>query len=199
VGRHRQRPPATKEEWRRRELEARGGLDQLVQLLAESAIDAAADRKFKFTNEERKQLRKHSDILSGAAAELAKILIDHPLEHVREYRLAKLFEALGSTTFIASHVVKNKTIDRLRTAPATEKRLENAQQTKTEIIIGEEVDRFRKQYPDEFRKLRRNGRGHHAVANRICESINERCKNELHRKRLSSDRIARYLKKDRHF
>jgi hypothetical protein len=174
-------------------------LDQLVQLLMGSAIDAATDRKVEFTNKERDQLRRQSSILSGAVAELIKVLTDHPLEHVREHRLAKLFEALGSTTFIASHVIKNKTLERLRTAPATAKTQELAQKTKVEIIIGEELDRFRKQWPDEFRKLRRNGKGHHAIASRICGSVNKRLKNDLHRDPLGVPMIVQYLKKDPHF
>jgi len=63
-------------------LEARGGLDQLVQLLTKTAIDAATDQKVKFTNKKREQLRRQSDILSGAVAELIKILTDHPHAHI---------------------------------------------------------------------------------------------------------------------
>ena len=119
--------------------------------------------------------------------------------------MSALYSSMGMMGVIARQRMEDPVAkalddyDAQRTAAATEKRLENAQQTKTEIIIGEEVDRFRKQYPDEFRKLRRNGRGHHAVANRICGPINKRRKSDLRLKPLSGDWIARYVKKDRHF
>jgi hypothetical protein len=117
-------------------------LDHLVQLLMGSALDAATDRKPKFTNKEREKLHRQSSVLSGAVAELVKILTDHPLEHIREHRLATLFEALGSTTFIASYVVKNKTLDRLRAGAmvaTTNKRV--ARKAENKRIIAEEMAR----------------------------------------------------------
>jgi hypothetical protein len=179
--------------------EARRGLNKLVQTLMWAAGSAAADQKTKFTDTERERLRRHSDILPGAVAVLMDILTDHPQANVREYRLAKLFEALGSTTFIASHVIDNPTLERLRTAAAGEKNQALAQTTKVALIVGEELDRFRKQQSDEFRRLRRNGRGQHAIASRIRGSINKRLKNELRRRRLGVARIAQYLKKDPYF
>jgi hypothetical protein len=109
-------------------------LDHLVRLLIGSAIDAATDRRPKFTDEEREQLRRQSSIHSGAVAELVKILTDHPLGHIREHRLATLFEALGSTTFIASHVIENKAVERLRTAAATEVKLADGHR-RDEILV----------------------------------------------------------------
>jgi hypothetical protein len=120
-----------------RKSEIRRGLNQLVQTLTRAAGSAAADQKAKFTDTERELLRRHSDILPGAVAELTKILTDHPLEHVREYRLAKLFEALGSTTFIASRVIKNETRDRLQIAAAVNVRSAGAKEIKR--IIAEEM------------------------------------------------------------
>jgi hypothetical protein len=181
------------------ELEIQRGLDKLVQILTGAAGSAATARRPKFTDKERAQLHRQSSILPSAVAELVKILTDHPFEHVREYRLAKLFEALGSTTIIASHVIENKTLERLRTAAATDKNQELAQTTKVAIVIGEELDKFRKQQPDKFRKLRRNGRGHHAIAGIIRGPVNKRLKNELGRKLLGAPMIAQYLKKDPHF
>jgi len=181
------------EERRRLELEARGGLDQLVQLLTKTAIDAATDQKVKFTNKKREQLRRQSDILSGAVAELIKILTDHPHAHIREYRLANLFEALGSTAFIASYVIKNKTLDKLRTADATEKRLSKVRKPEVETIIGEEFAKFRKQQPA-------TKGGPWKFANAIYKPVNARLIKELHRKKeLSRDAIARYLKKHPYF
>jgi hypothetical protein len=105
-------------------------LDQLVQLLMGSALDAAIDRKTKFTDTERERLHRQSSILSSAVAELIKVLADHRHAHVREHRLATLFEALGSTTIIASHVIDNPTIERLRTAAANDVRSARPEETK---------------------------------------------------------------------
>jgi hypothetical protein len=93
-------------------------------------------------------LRRQSDILSGAVGELVKVLTDHPRALVREYRLTKLFEALGSSAFIASYVIKNKTLDKLRPARATEKRLEKVRKPEVTNILCEQFDIFRKQHPD---------------------------------------------------
>ena len=122
-----------------------------------------------------------------------------------EERLSALFSSGGAVGAMARQRMEDPAIKILddyeaqRTAPATEKRLSKVQQTKVEIIIGEELDRWRKQNLDEFRKLRRNGRGHHAIAGRIRGSINKRLKNELRRKSLGGPMIAEYLKKDPHF
>jgi hypothetical protein len=102
-----------------------------------SALDAASDRKVNFTDEERERLRRQSGILSSAVAELVKILADHPLEHGREHRLAKLSEALGATTFIASHVIDNATLRRLRTAATNATR--SAEKEETKRIIADEL------------------------------------------------------------
>lgn len=184
------------EEERRLELEARGGLDQLVQLLTKAALDAAADQKVEFTNKKREQLRRQSDILSGAVAELIKILTDDPHTYVREYRLAKLYEALGSTAFVASYVIKNKTLDELRTAPATEKRLAKAKTPKVQAIIYEEFEKFLQDNPNDKR-------GPYEVANVIHHSVCQRLIRELGRKKnppLKADTIAKsYLKKHPYF
>jgi hypothetical protein len=112
-------------------------LDCLVQLLMGSALDAATDRKTKFTGTERERLHRQSSILSSAVAELIKVLADHRYAHVREHRLATLFEALGSTTIIASHVIDNPTIERLRMVAANNKRSARPEETKR--IIAEEM------------------------------------------------------------
>jgi LPS O-antigen subunit length determinant protein (WzzB/FepE family) len=181
------------DERQRLELEARGGLDQLVQLLTKAAHSAAADQKTEFTDTERERLCRQSDILSGAVAELIKILTDHPYAHIREYRLANLFEALGSTAFLAPLVVENPTFDRLRAAPATERRLEMVQKSTVVSIICEEFDTLRKQQPDtEWGPWE---------AARVCyEPINKRIAKLIRGKKikgkpLETDSIARYLKK----
>jgi hypothetical protein len=111
----------------------------LAQLLKGAALDAACDRKTKFTDEERERLYRQGNILSGAVAELIKILTDHPRVRAREFRLATLFEALGATTFIASHVVKNSVLDRLRAASATNENVDRKEGTMR--IIAEEMAR----------------------------------------------------------
>jgi hypothetical protein len=110
-------------EFKLREPEIRRGIDQLTQLLTAAALDAATDRKAKFTDEERNQLRRQSGILSAAVAEL-RTLADHPRKHVRAHRLITLFGALGATTFIASHAVKSRALDRLRAASGANKNVQ---------------------------------------------------------------------------
>ena len=125
-------------EFKLREPEIRRGIDQLTQLLTAAALDAATDRKAKFTDEERNQLRRQSGILSAAVAEL-RTLADHPRKHVRAHRLITLFGALGATTFIASHAVKSRALDRLRAASGANK---NVQRKKGILqIIAEEMAR----------------------------------------------------------
>jgi hypothetical protein len=179
--------------------ELRRGLAGLIRLLRGAVTDTVQEGKLKADEHARLCIQRHSLFFIPG---LVKIL-HHPDPELRRQRLYGLYAALGAVAAIFGHRVDDPILDRLlnreRTAPARKKRLENAQQTKTEIIIGEEVDRFRQQWPDEFRKLRRNGRGHHAIANRIRGPINKRRKNDLRRKPLSGDWIARYLKKDRHF
>jgi hypothetical protein len=191
VSKH-QTPQRQLAEEERRRLE----LDQLVQLLTETAIDAATDQKVKFTDEKRAQLRRQSDILSGAVGELVKVLTDHPRALVREYRLTKLFEALGSSAFIASYVIKNKTLDKLRPARATEKRLEKVRKPEVTNILCEQFDIFRKQHPDWKPNTPR--RGAHYVAKCLYDQVNNRVTKLIRVKKkspgLKRDTIARYLK-----
>jgi hypothetical protein len=88
---------------------------------------------------------------------------------------------------------------RQNTARATERRLDKAQKTKVELIVGEALDRFRVQRPDEFRKLRRNGRGAHVIARLLHGEVSENIENKLHRKPFGIPMLAEYLKKDRIF
>jgi hypothetical protein len=104
----------------------------LVQLLVISAFDRGR-RKVKFTDGESERLRRQSSILSSAVAELVKILADHPQANVREYRLAKLFEVVGSSAFIASHVIDNPTLNRMRTAATNAARSAEKEETKRSI------------------------------------------------------------------
>jgi hypothetical protein len=175
------------------ESEIRRGLDKLVQILTEVAGSAAADQKTEFTDTERERLCRQSDILSGAVAELIKVLIDHPHAHIREYRLAKLFEALGSTAFLAPLVVENPTFDRLRAAPPTKKRLELVQKSTVVSIICEEFDTLRKQQPDTEWGPWEAARVCYEPSNkRIAKLIRGK---KIKGKTLKADSIARYLKK----
>jgi hypothetical protein len=170
----------------------------MVRLLAPAASDAATTRKVKISKEIRELLCRQSGILSTAVAEEMKL--DAQLSaYAREYRLANFSNALGAAILLASYVVDNETLEALRTAAATEARLDGVQQTKVEIIVGEELDRFKREHPDEFRKLRRNGKGHHAIASRLHKPIKERIESELHRKPLGIPMLADYIKKDRNF
>jgi hypothetical protein len=168
----------------------------MVRLLATAASDVATTRKVKISKEIRELLCRQSGILSTAVAEEMKL--DAQLSaYAREYRLANFSNALGAAILLASYVVDNETLEALRTAAATETRLGDVQQTKVEIIVGEELDRFKREHLDEFRELRRNGKGHYAIAGRLHKPINKRIKSELRRAPLGIRMVANYIKKDR--
>jgi hypothetical protein len=115
-----------------------------------------------------------------------------------EERLSALFSSVGAVGAMARQRMEDPAIKILddyeaqRTAPATKNRLSKVQQTKVGIVIGEELDKFRKQYP-------KFTGGPWAVAPRIRVVVNQRLKKDLRRKPLSVDSIARYLKNDPHF
>ena len=85
------------------------------------------------------------------------------------------------------------------TARATEGRLDKAQTTKVALIVGEALDRFRIQRPNEFRELRSNGGGAHVIARLLHGEVSEDIKYKLHRKPLGIPMLAEYVKKDRIF
>jgi hypothetical protein len=179
------------------ETEIRRGLNNLAQILAAAAGSAAAYRKKIFTNREREQLRRQSGIHCCAVAELIDALADHPRALVREHRLAKLFEAVGSSAFIASYVVKNPTLDLLRSAAATKGRLDKVREPEVTNIICEEFGIFRKRHPDWKPNTPR--RGAHYVAKIIYKPVNNRVTKLIRVKKktpgLRPDTIARYLRK----
>jgi hypothetical protein len=154
-------------------------LDQLVQLLMGSALEAATDRKVKFTDEERQRLHTHSNILSGAVAELVKILVNHPLEHVRENRLAELSEALGSAVLIASCVIDNPTLRRLRTAATNATR--SAEKKETKRIIADELAKLERPYLTDEAKARH-------IKKKVCARAG---------KDLETDTITKYMREIR--
>jgi hypothetical protein len=174
------------------EQEMRRGLAVLIRLLRGAVTDTVQEGVLK--KDEHARLCRHRHFLLFIPG-LVKAL-DHPDPERRRERLYNFYAALGAVAAIFGHRVDNPILERLHTARATEKRLKNAQQTNVELIIGEALDRFRQQEPEEFRKLRRNGRGHYAVAGRICDLINERLKNNLRRSPLGVRMIVKYLKKD---
>jgi hypothetical protein len=79
-----------------REQETRRALDlsQLIELLMETAAGCVSDQRL--TEAERELWIRQGQIFSSSVAELVKELEDHEHAHVRDYRLNKLFEALGS-------------------------------------------------------------------------------------------------------
>jgi hypothetical protein len=85
------------------------------------------------------------------------------------------------------------------TARATKRRLDKAQTTGVALIVGEALERFRTQQRDEFRELRRDGGGAHALARLLHEEVSEDIKNKLHRKPLGLRMLAEYIEKDRFF
>jgi hypothetical protein len=152
-------------------------LDQLLELLAGAALDAASDRKVEFTDVERERLRRQGGILSNAVDELVQILIDHPQEHIREHRLTALFAALGATTFIASHVINNKTLNRVRATPATNENVARKERIK-EIIA------------DELAKLSRSDLSDKAKASLIQKKVRARAGSDD----LRVDTITKYMR-----
>jgi len=94
-------------------------LNPLIKLLKETVAGCASHKGL--TKDERKLWIRQGEIFSSSVAELEAILTDHPPAHVREHRLYKLFEALGSACFIAARVV-DPIGNRLKTARALDKR-----------------------------------------------------------------------------
>lgn len=148
----------------RHEQETRRDLDQLTDLLAKAARDAASDNRL--TEDDRQFLRRQGDIFSTAVSKLIELLAkDQQHAHVREYRLRKLFEALGSTCVIASHQVTDQIKNRLRAAPATAAK--KATTEKTNEIIFEVA---------EMKWRRRPNWTPWGIAGEIHEQVNERLK-----------------------
>jgi hypothetical protein len=104
------------------------------------------------------------------------ILADHQHAHVREHRLYKLFEALGSACFIAARV-EDPIWNRLKTAPATDKK-----RAVTKIVIEEaEKTKIWREHPDCSRSL---------IAGQIEKLVNERIKAEVQLSRRAKKLIA---------
>jgi hypothetical protein len=184
-------------DWSEREI--RRGLAVLIRSLRGAVTDTVQQEKdgaLKLKKNELARLRRHQRGFLPGIPRLVKAL-DHAPK--REERLYDLYAALGAVAVIFGHRVDDPILKRLSTSAATKGRLSKAQTTKVGIVVGEELDKFRKQSPDEFRKLRRNGKGHHAVATRIHGPIKKRLKNDLHRRTLDVPMVVQYLKKDPHF
>jgi DNA-binding transcriptional ArsR family regulator len=108
---------SAKEEQRRRVREARSDLDQLKDFLKDAAAHAASDERL--TEEYRQFFRRQRDIFLGSVTVLTKVLEDQQAADVREDRLRTLFEALGSTCVIGSHLVTDQIKNRLKVAAAS--------------------------------------------------------------------------------
>jgi hypothetical protein len=128
----------------RREQEARRDLDQLIDLLAKAAVDAASDDRLSETD--RQFLKRQQQSFSGSAAELMKLLADHPYPHDREHRLRTLFWLLGSTCIIARNRLVDPIKNRLGTIAATRDR--TALTPKIDEIIASEAKAVRQRRPD---------------------------------------------------
>jgi hypothetical protein len=150
----------TRQQLQRREQETRHDLSQLTDCLKETAAACASDERL--AKGERDLWIKQGNIFSSSVAELEAILTDHQYEHVREHRLYKLFEALGSACFIAKRVV-DPIENRLRTAPATAAK--KAPSQKADEIIAEEAAPIWRKHPSRTRWR---------VAGEIEERVNER-------------------------
>jgi hypothetical protein len=87
-------------ELRRRERETRDDLADFVSSVLAVAADSADE--LGIAEAERTLRRKHAEHFSSSVKELIAILADHPHAPEREYWLFKLWQALGSVSFIAN-------------------------------------------------------------------------------------------------
>jgi hypothetical protein len=127
-------PPRQK--LQRTEEETRRDLGQFIDLVTKTA--AASTSCEKLTKDEREWLIRQRNIFSSSVAELTAILADHHHEHVREHRLYKLFEALGSACVLAH--LGDPIRDRLRTTPASDAKKGRSQ--RIDSIIADEAAPF---------------------------------------------------------
>jgi hypothetical protein len=144
-----------------REHEARDDLAQLIEFVKGMAADAASDKRL--TDKDREFFKRQLSIFRGSVAELIKALGDHQHTHVREYRLQKLFEALGSTCIIARNQLVDPIKNRLSTIAATKGR--SVLTPKINEIIASEATGIRQ---------RRSDFSDNEVARQIKDRVNER-------------------------
>jgi len=107
---------------------------KFVAFLAESTATADPSQT---TNEERELLARQSQKLQIAVAELKRILMTNcssPVE--REYRLEKLWDALGAAAFIAATRVVNPIKMRCMTEAAAHMREKRARTDIDDAIIN---------------------------------------------------------------
>jgi hypothetical protein len=94
------------------------GLQNFVDFLVEIANEGEFDKqgRRRLTEEECKLLHRHGELLSGnstlpnhpgVVAELVEMLVDRQPAPVQEYRLHKLWQAMGSACVIASYQAEN--------------------------------------------------------------------------------------------
>lgn len=144
----------------RREEETRRDLSHLIELLKKTAADCASYEGL--TKKERARWIRQGESFSSSVAELEMILTDRHPVRVREYRLYKLFEVLGSACFIAARV-EDLTGNRLRTAKAA-----NARHSPlTQKIVEEKAEKIRREFP---------GYKDWHIAGMIEKSVNEKIK-----------------------
>ena len=126
------------EERRRLELEARGGLDQLVQLLTKAASDAWHDQRLWGHGDGARYFGRSADLIM-TVDKLSKVILDHPDAGVRTERLVALHDALEAAAIIGG-CLKTPAANRLRTVAVTEKRRQQAraQVPRTAEIIEDE-------------------------------------------------------------
>ena len=129
----------------RREQDARRQLGQLTDLLAKAAAVGVSDERL--TKEERERLMRQRDVLSGSVAELITILTDHQPAEVCEYRIYKLFEALGSACVLGNRYLVDPIRNRLSVLPATNAKKAKAKSQWTKNIIVEAAEAIRRKHP----------------------------------------------------
>jgi hypothetical protein len=98
------KPPAhstaAEKELQRQEQETRRNLGEFVDSVLAVADESA--HEIGVADAERELRRRRAEQFSSSVKELIAILADHPYAHQREYRLFKLWQVLGSVSFIAN-------------------------------------------------------------------------------------------------
>jgi hypothetical protein len=187
-------PRFSEAQQQQRESTARCALEQLVELLTDAARDICIDPKFGGRN--RALALGRGATLFAAIDRVSKALSAHPDAGVRADLLVDLHDAIEAAVILADGVKKVPVAHRLRTAFATETRLNKVRKPEVTNIICEEFEKFRKQYPDWRPNTPR--RGAHYVAEFLYKPVNTRITKLIRMKKkspeLKTDTIARYLR-----
>jgi hypothetical protein len=175
---------AAEKELRRQEQETRDNLADFIKSVR--AVAAESVQATRIDDDERELRRRHHKHFSSSVKELIAILADHPHAHQREYRLFKLWQALGSVSFIANRwterIERRIKIESAAQATAAKK----ATTARVDDIIVEAAGPFWRKYQT-YKPWR--------VAGEFCDEINVRLAALPKQKPLGRNAIAKSLKR----